>query len=144
MVNFAQCCPWLAAKTLPGHSSIWRSRFTDLYDVIRHYASDEVKVEYQIRAIVLSQSISFKFGQKEAQTLWLEVLRDLLRESYCLLESNGPFTSKNHQKIRDILSSSEFLNRPVSGYSQKDAGPPSDLFCATQLVSTTDVIYERA
>lgn len=140
MVNFAQCCPWLAAKTLPGHSSIWRSRFTDLYDVIRHYASDEVKVEYQIRAIVLSQSISFKFGQKEAQTLWLEVLRDLLREAYCLLESNGSFTSKNHQKIRDILSSSEFLNRPVSGYSQKDAGPPSDLFCATQLVSTADVI----
>ncbi|GAA82540.1 hypothetical protein ASPFODRAFT_185553 [Aspergillus luchuensis CBS 106.47] len=136
MVNFAQCCPWLAAKTLPGHSSIWRSRFIDLYDVTRQYASNEVKVEYQIRAIVLSQSISFKFGQKEAQTLWLEVLRDMLRESYWLLESNGPYTSKNHQKIRDILSNSELLNRPVSGYSQKDAGSPSDLFCATQLCLT--------
>ncbi|GKZ83781.1 hypothetical protein AnigIFM56816_008877 [Aspergillus niger] len=108
MVNFAQCCPWLAAKTLPAHSSIWRSRFSDIYDVTRQYASDEVKVEYQIRAIVLSQSITFRFGQKEAQTFWLEVLRDMLLESYRLLESNKPLTSKNHRKIRGILSSSEF------------------------------------
>ncbi|GKZ24563.1 hypothetical protein AbraCBS73388_011390 [Aspergillus brasiliensis] len=136
MVNFAQCCPWLAAKTLPAQSSIWRSRFSDLYDVTRQYASDEVKIEYQIRAIVLSQPISFRFGQKEAQTFWLEVLRDMLCESYSLSKSNKPLTSKNHQKIRDILSSSEFLSRPVSGYNQKDAGRPSDLFCATQLCLT--------
>ncbi|PYI10375.1 MFS myo-inositol transporter [Aspergillus sclerotiicarbonarius CBS 121057] len=130
IANFAQCCSSLAAKTLPAQSSVWRRRFRDLYDVPQHYPPDEVKIKYQIRAIVLSKSICFSHGQKEKQTFWLEVVRDML------LESNKQSTSKNLERIRCLLVDSSFLNRPVSGYGQKDACRPSDLFCAVQLCLT--------
>ncbi|RAL05699.1 MFS myo-inositol transporter [Aspergillus ibericus CBS 121593] len=130
IANLAQCCSSLAAKTLPAQASVWRRRFKDLYDVPQHYPSKEIKIRYQIRAIVLSKSISFCHGQKEKQTFWLEVMRDMI------LESNKQSPSKNFERIRCLLFNSSFLSRPVSGYGLKDAGRPSDLFCAIQLCLT--------
>ena len=61
-----------------------------------------------------------------------------------LLESNEKTISKNLERIRCLLLGSVFLSRPVSGYGQKEADRPSDLFCAIQLVDTPAVcIQER-
>ncbi|OOF97676.1 hypothetical protein ASPCADRAFT_513362 [Aspergillus carbonarius ITEM 5010] len=130
MTPYCHCCSSLAAKTLSTQSPIWRRRFKDLYDVPRHYSSNEIKIKYQIRAIVLSRPINFQYGQKEKQTFWLEVMRDML------LESNEKTISKNLERIRCLLLGSVFLSRPVSGYGQKEADRPSDLFCAIQLCLT--------
>ncbi|PYH97556.1 MFS myo-inositol transporter [Aspergillus ellipticus CBS 707.79] len=107
VAHFSQCCSTLAAKTLPAQSSIWRGRFRDLYELMQH----------------------------QEQTLWLMVIRDMLLEYYELFESND-LASKNLQRVRHVLFGSDFLNRPVSGYSQKEADCPSDLFCAVQLCLT--------
>lgn len=103
-------------------------------------SSTEIKIEYKTRAIVLPQKISFKLGEKEAQTLWLEVVKTLLLESFCSSShtSSTPPASKNLDRIREVLSDSDFMKRPVSGYSSRRAKrSPSNLFCAVQLVRRT-------
>lgn len=140
IVNFASTCIFISEKLLPPHSSIWRRRFTDRYDVPQERSSAEIKIEYQIRAIVLSQKISFKRGEREAQTLWLEVVKTLLLESYSSPSptNSTSFTSKNLNRIREVLTDSDSMNRPVSGYGRRSKRSPSDLFCAVQLVRRTD------
>lgn len=135
VINFALSCSSIAHKILPSDSSIWRYRFRDLYDIPEDRSSNELKIEYQIRSIVLSQNVDFSHGQHEKQTLYLEVLKDMLIEYHTLLTKNKQSTSRTRSYIRKILGSSEFLNRPTSGYGDKEPAPPSDLFCAVQLVS---------
>lgn len=120
---------------LPAESTVWRSRFRDLYDTPRDRSSLELKHEYKIRAIVLSQKISFSHGEHDGQTLWLKVMQNMLLESLSLPSENKQSTSKTFDHIRRVLFESDFLNRPVSGYSKTELPPPSDLFCAVQLVS---------
>lgn len=117
---------------MPAESLIWRRLFKDTYDIPRQRSSIELKTEYQTRSIVLAQKISFECGEGEGQTLWLEVLRDMLLESF---ESTDPPASKNIERIQSAPSTSEFLDRPSNGYSQHKPDPPSELFCAVQLVS---------
>ncbi|KAI9924026.1 hypothetical protein ASPWEDRAFT_23360 [Aspergillus wentii DTO 134E9] len=134
VAKFSSACTFLAAKVLPSESSIWRGRFGDKYDIPRGRCSTDLKIEYQIRAIVLSQKISFKYGEKEEQMIWLEVIRDMLLESGIC--ENEQLSSKTFKKIREVLSGADFLNRPVSGYGRKEPRSPSDLFCAVQLCLT--------
>lgn len=126
----------LAEKVLPSESSVWRGRFRDLYDISHGYSSTELKIEYQTRSIVLSQKITFRYGENDEQTLWLEVMQTMLLESFSLLGVNGKSsTSKNFEYLCGVLSRSDFLNRPVSGYGETNPRAPSELFCAVQLVS---------
>ncbi|PKX93200.1 uncharacterized protein P174DRAFT_391941 [Aspergillus novofumigatus IBT 16806] len=136
IVNLVSCCVHLARAILPAHSSIWRQRFKDLYGIPQRRSSSELKLEYQIRSIVLSQKINFRYGQKKEQTLWLEVLRDMLLEALESAPTDEHTASKLLEQIRKTLHNSEFLNRPVSGYGDTNAGAPSDLFYAVQLCLT--------
>lgn len=128
----------MAYQVLPSHSSIWRRRFENQYDSPRGHNSAEIKIEYQTRAIVLAQKISFRHGEKEEQELWLEVIKTLLLESYRSRTISGPppSHSKNLDRISEVLRHSDFLYRPVSGCGQRSQKPPSDSFCAVQLVRT--------
>lgn len=119
---------------LPAKSRVWSDRFRDLYDTPNDRSSLQLKIEYQIRRIVLWQKINFSNGEHEAQTLWLEVMRSMLLESLFLLTRNKQTTSKTFEVLREVLFDSDFLNRPVSGYGQKEPSTPSNLFCAVQLV----------
>lgn len=134
IAHFSSCCKSLAEQTIPAESSIWRQRFGDIYDTSPDRSSAELKVEYQIRAVVLAQSISFKQGEKESQTLWLTVLRDMILESFHLAGQKTDGGAKTLRRIREALRDSEFLNRPVSGHGLKQLERPSELFCAVQLV----------
>ncbi|GIK03759.1 hypothetical protein Aspvir_007833 [Aspergillus viridinutans] len=136
IVNLVSCCVHLAMVILPAHSSIWRQRFKDLYGIPQRRPSSELKLEYQIRSIVLSQKISFRYGQKKEQTLWLEVLRDMLLEALESAPTDEHTAPKLLEQIRKTLHNSEFLNRPVCGYGDKKADAPSELFCAVQLCLT--------
>ncbi|PLB34012.1 putative MFS myo-inositol transporter [Aspergillus candidus] len=133
IVNLSLSCSFLHNAIMPAESLIWRRLFKDTYDIPRQRSSTELKIEYQTRSIVLAQKISFKCGEGEEQTLWLEVLRDMLLESF---ESKNPSTSKNIKRIRSAHSTTEFLDRPLNGYSQHKPGPPSELLCAVQLCLT--------
>lgn len=134
------CCVHLARAILPAHSSSWRERFKDLYGTPQRRSSSELKLEYQIRSIVLSQKINFRYGQKQEQTLWLEVLRDMLLEAYESAPTDEHTASKLLGQIHKTLHNSEFLNRPVSGYGDTNTDAPSELFYAVQLVSPAPTI----
>jgi hypothetical protein len=90
---------------------------------------------------VLSQKINFRYGQKKEQTLWLEVLRDMILEALESAPTDEHTASKLLEQIRKTLQNSEFLNRPVSGYGDTNADAPSDLFYAVQLVSPSPAIW---
>lgn len=122
---------------LPSHSSVWRKRFEDQYDLPLGHDSTEIKIEYQTRAIVLAEKVSFKNGEQEEQELWLEVIKTLIVESYHPATSDPPLHSKNLDRIQEVLCISDFLHRPVSGYGQRLQHRPSDSFCAVQLVRTS-------
>lgn len=129
----------MADRILPAASLVWSYRFRDLYDTPKDRSSRRLKIEYQIRAIVLPQQINFSKGENEEQTLWLEVIQNMLAESFTLPFKNRQPSSKTFKALRRALFGSEFLNRPVSGYGLKRESSPSDLFCAVQLVSRSGV-----
>lgn len=52
-----------------------------LYGTPPGRSSPELKIEYQIRSIVVSQKISFRYGQKEELPLWLTVMQGILLEA---------------------------------------------------------------
>lgn len=79
LCNLINTCSSLAAILIPPGSGIWRRRFRALYDPPpSNKTSEEIKVEYQIRSLVLRQSIPFHYGEGPKQELWLEVVKTLL------------------------------------------------------------------
>ncbi|KAF9891285.1 hypothetical protein FE257_004849 [Aspergillus nanangensis] len=136
IAHFSSCCRTLAERILPGQSAIWRARFQDRYDPPRNRNSFEIKVEYQIREIVLAQKISFKHGEKDEQNLWLTVIQDMLLESSRLCGEKDMSASKSFTRIRQVVFDSGFLSIPVNGYEQRKHERPSDLFCGVQLCLT--------
>jgi hypothetical protein len=132
LTSFASVCASVAYRVLPSHSSVWRKRFEDQYDLPQGHDSTEIKIEYQMRAIVLGEKVSFRHEEQEEQVLWLEVIKTLLLESYHPQVSH----SKNLDRVGDVLYNSDFLHRPISGHGQRSQHPPSHSFCAVQLVST--------
>ncbi|KAJ5610033.1 hypothetical protein N7510_006752 [Penicillium lagena] len=132
VTNFSLVCRDISDTVLPSESTIWRSRFGDLYDIPPGRSSKELKTEYKVRAIVLAQNIDFKQGEGPQQCLWLEVVHTMLLESLTLPLKN--YTSKTYDHLSERLKKLSFLRRPVSGYGLYKPQEPSELFCAVQLV----------
>lgn len=135
IINFALTCFTLAEIIIPAESTVWGNCFRDLYDTPEKLSSAALKFEYQTRSIVLRKQIKFNNGEQEKHALWLKVVLNMLFESIHLPLRNKQSTSKTFEYLRGVLYGSEFLNRPVSGYGEEEPSPPSDLFCAVQLVS---------
>lgn len=111
---------------LASDSTIWRDRFNERYDTPRGRSTSELKVEYQIRAIVLRQSIDFKKDEDEQQHVWLEVIQTMIDETLTL--PSDIETSKTYKAIQQVMTRTGFLSHPKRAR-------PSELFCAVQLVS---------
>lgn len=115
---------------LAPESTLWRVRFNDKYDLPAERTYAELKTEYQTRAIVLPQTIDFRQEASEHQTIWLEVLQQMLLESLTLpLRSDA---SKTYERIRETLTKNDLLEHPW----RKD---PSELFCTVQLVGLSSL-----
>lgn len=98
--------------------------------------SEELMLEYQARAIVLRQTITFKPGGREIrlkdkQALWLGVIHTMLSEAFeASLQSQE---SKNYDLIREVMRKGEFLNSPKTKH-------PSEVFYAVQIVSRCQLV----
>lgn len=112
-------------RVLAPESVVWRARFEDEYDLPVGRTNAELKAEYQTRAIVLPQTIDFRQESSEHQTLWLEVLQQMLLESLTLPLKSATF--KTCDRIRETLTKSDLLEHPWREH-------PSELFCTVQLV----------
>ncbi|EPS34098.1 hypothetical protein PDE_09060 [Penicillium oxalicum 114-2] len=126
--NFGLACRAINDRVLGSASSVWRTRFQDRYDLPPGKTNAELGFEYRVRALVLPQAIDFKQEASEHQTLWLEVMQQMLLETLTLpltLES-----SKTYERICEVLSKSELLEHPLRQ-------TPSELFCAVQLCLTS-------
>lgn len=88
-------------------------------------------LEYQARAIVLRQTITFKPGSRERnlkdkRALWLGVVHTMLSETFeAHSKSRG---SKNYDQIREVMRKGQFLNTPKTRHT-------SEVFYAVQIVS---------
>jgi hypothetical protein len=72
-------CYYFASTIIPPGSGVWRNRFLDLYDPPSPgKISDQIKIEYKIRSIMLSRSVSFEEGEGQKEKLWLMTLETLL------------------------------------------------------------------
>lgn len=111
---------------LASDSAVWRARFNGRYDTPQGRGTSELKLEYQVRAIVLRQKIDFQQEESEQQLVWLEVIQTMIDEALTL-----PFdieTSKTYKAIQQVMTATSFLSHPKPVQ-------PSELFCAVQLVS---------
>lgn len=114
-------------KVFEAESAFWRDRFAKHYDLPPGRSSRELKIEYQIRAIVLNSQIRFKGKEDERQYLWMEVMQTMLEESLLARLAPGE-NSKTMHCICKILKGMDFLSE------FEKAGPSSPLFYALQLV----------
>lgn len=114
-------------KAFGSDSAIWRDRFGKHYDIVPGRTSRELKIEYQIRALVLRHPIQFKEKEDDRQYLWMEVMQTMVEEALTLPIAPGD-TSKTLQRIHETLKRVNFLCE-----FQKHQ-TPSPLFCALQLV----------
>ena len=79
LCRMVHTCYYFAATITPPCSGVWRERFLDLYDhPSPGKTSEEIKIEYKIRSIMLSRSVSFEEGEGNKEKLWLVVLATLL------------------------------------------------------------------
>lgn len=111
---------------LASDSTIWRARFNDKYDTPQGRKTRELKVEYQIRAMVLQQKIDFEHEDNEQQQVWLEVIQTMIDEVLTL--PSDIETSKTYKVIQQAMTNTSFLSHPKRVQL-------SELFCAVQLVS---------
>ena len=112
-------------KVFGSESSVWRYLFGKHYDIVPGKTSGDLKIEYQIRAIVLGATIKFKENENDRQYLWMEVMQTMLEESLQL--PIAPGSSKTLQRIQEKLERVDFL-------SEFQKGPSSKLFYGLQLV----------
>ncbi|KUM62002.1 hypothetical protein ACN42_g5123 [Penicillium freii] len=113
-------------KVFGSESAIWRDRFGKHYDIPLGRTSRELKIEYEIRALVLRAPIQFKEEEDERQYLWMEVMKTMLEEALTLSIAPGD-TSKTLQRIHETLNRVNFL------CEFQNHQTPSPLFCALQL-----------
>ena len=126
ILRLSMTCKELYMRVLDPTSPIWRERFGAKYDIPKGRICGELKTEYQIRAIVLPQSIEFR-EENAQQKIWLNVIQTMLLEFLTLPLEPGA-TSKTYEKIQEVVVKVDFLTQPKREHS-------SELFCAVQLVS---------
>ncbi|CAI7648192.1 unnamed protein product [Penicillium crustosum] len=119
-------CKDMWDKVFGSESTIWRDRFGKHYDIVPGKTSRELKIEYEIRALVLRASIQFKEKEDERQYLWMEVMQTMIEEVLTLPISPGD-TSKTLQRIHETLDRVNFL------CEFQNHQTPSPLFCGVQL-----------
>ncbi|KAI3081450.1 hypothetical protein CBS147339_2768 [Penicillium roqueforti] len=123
--HLSQSCKEMWNKVFGSDSSVWRYLFGKHYDIVPGKNSGELKIEYQIRAIVLGATIRFKEKEDDRQFLWMEVMQTMLEESLQLTIVPGS-TQKTLQRIQEKLEKVDFLSE-----FQKE--PSSKLFYGLQL-----------
>jgi hypothetical protein len=130
----SRTCKEMHSRLMATESSIWRTRFKERYDMPPDRKSEELKPEYQTRAIVLPIRLDFRNPENDQQRIWLEVIQTMVKESTTLpIEIE---TSKTYQRVREVMSQAEFLSKPKRI-------KPSDIFCALQLVCHPQVRIEE-
>ncbi|KAJ5714994.1 uncharacterized protein N7483_012175 [Penicillium malachiteum] len=129
LLNLGRVCKEANARILAPNAHTWRARFGQKYDIPKGRSSEELFVEYQIRAIVLGQKIDFENRiPRLEQTIWLEVIRTMSLEALLLPLRVGE-KSKTFEQLKERIRSVSFLDRPKNSH-------PSELFYAVQLCLT--------
>ncbi|KAJ5787397.1 hypothetical protein N7457_002387 [Penicillium paradoxum] len=126
VLSLSQSCKEMWGKVFEAESAVWRDRFSKHYDLPAGKPSKQLKIEYQIRAIVLDPQISFGGVEDDRQYLWMEVIKTMLEESQQATVAPGKI-SKTLDCIGETLKRVDFLSE-----FQKQ-GTISQLFYALQL-----------
>ncbi|EEH08684.1 conserved hypothetical protein [Histoplasma capsulatum G186AR] len=119
LCRMARTCRYFAQVIIPPNSGVWRARFLDKYDhPPPDKSSEEVRIEYKVRSIILAQTPSFQTEEGMKEKLWLSVLTTLLVESpytWPHQQVHDKCVSRNHARIKGAIMSSGILNHPIIG-----------------------------
>ncbi|MCJ1253742.1 hypothetical protein MMC24_001554 [Lignoscripta atroalba] len=119
-------------------SSIWRLRFAQLFDLLPHKSSIELKRKYQCRRKIMQKSCYFKEGHEPTERRYLELFRDLIVESFANAnpdrKSIAKPTSNNLEQLLRLVKKSDLLHKLF--YPQSGKGIPDPLLQTIQLLLT--------
>lgn len=151
-------CSSIAAILHPSSSGIWRQRFRALYDPPHGRTSEEIKVGYQIRSLVLRQNFPFRYGEGPKQELWLEVVKTLLigmKKSIgmsCIHKSREGKQEMDHGKTSIVKTMLTLLTESLIRPHETQAGDTSasknlerliDIFPDSDFMNRPVVGYEQ-
>ncbi|KAJ5403833.1 hypothetical protein N7509_003704 [Penicillium cosmopolitanum] len=123
------------SRILGPSTGIWRSRFEANYELPAAKSMEELEHEYKSRAIILSRRMDFR-GRKTnlKEQAWLEVIHTMLVESLTIpIQPSGP---KTYNRLREVMSQSNFLSRPKKQRS-------CEFTCAIQLSLTSLALHRE-
>ncbi|KAJ5081440.1 hypothetical protein NUU61_009704 [Penicillium alfredii] len=129
ILSFSLTCREIWERVFSPNSGIWHRRFQNQYDAPHGHSPGELKMEYQIRAIVLPQRIDSKKAHNGQKNLWMRVIQGMLVEFLTLPPSPGG-VSKTYEKICNAPAMKSFLKAPAK------EGSHSQVFCALQVCLT--------
>lgn len=82
LCNFTLVCHQTHAAVHSPRSSVWRQRFSQVFDILPWKQSHELKAQYQNRRQVLRKGAHFVLGRESEERGCLEVMRDLIIGTY--------------------------------------------------------------
>ncbi|KAI9722263.1 MAG: hypothetical protein M1812_001735 [Candelaria pacifica] len=98
-----------AAVLTPG---VWRKRFARRYDLSSGQSNQKLKQVYQWRAKILAQGTIFKDGQEAKEARCLELMRDLIVESFGTNSSVSLRSDQSHnlEQLHQIILRTNLLH----------------------------------
>ncbi|KAI9814399.1 MAG: hypothetical protein M1827_003255 [Pycnora praestabilis] len=107
LCNFALTCQSTYAAVNTDGSGIWRQRFASTYDQMPGQSSNDLKRKYQRWRRVLRKGAIFSFGHEAQERRCLEILRELIIESY----GEASSTCEDFQTSLNIVELESFMRR---------------------------------
>ncbi|KAA6410876.1 MAG: hypothetical protein FRX48_05186 [Lasallia pustulata] len=113
LCSFTLVCYQTHAAVHTPRSSVWRQRFNEIFDIIPGRQSHELKMQYQHRRRVLRKGAHFVLGRGSEERSCLEVIRDLIIESFANTASSSPTSShsNNLHQLYEFIRNTDLLER---------------------------------
>ncbi|MCJ1223689.1 hypothetical protein MMC12_000332 [Toensbergia leucococca] len=112
--SFTLTCHEARAAVNSSRSGIWRQRFARSFDLPPRKLSYELKTKYQLRQKTLRRPVRFQYGQDFVERRALELVRDLIVESFVNAGISQDVTSElisnNVAQLRRFVLTTDLLS----------------------------------
>lgn len=134
--NFRLICHATNAAVDSYRCGVWRDRYAQRYDMPEKKGGREISMLYKLRSKLLRKSAKFMIGQEPREIRCMEILRDLVVESYAHLPigRKAKHLSNNLREIQNFVQRSDMLRMVF--YSLQEKSNINPLLQTLQLVLT--------
>lgn len=134
--NFRLICHATNAAVNTYRCGVWRDRYAQRYDMPEKKGGLEISMQYKLRSRLLRKSAKFLMGQEPREIRCMEILRDLVVESYANLPvgRKAKHPSNNLKVIHHFVQRSDMLR--MIFYCLREKSNINPLLQTLQLVLT--------